>query len=154
MVCKTLTNAGIPFDFKNDEQWCHICDLVKFTKIPVPPSQTQSPRFLHTLCEDTFPLHTESYYHHRHCMIIYDRFSHTVWSHWVKHKDENPELFIQCVTDLEVKYNLPVVIIQSDRGELHSKRFLDFCQNHKPNRIEHHMSPANTQVFNGDHWYY
>ena len=116
-ICRTLKNAEIKFDFSKDEQWCHICDLAKFKRLPIPSSTFKSPRFLYMLCEDTFPLHGESYYRHKYCMIIYDRYSNYTWAHWLRSKSENPSLFMQCLTDLEVKHNLPVVIVQSDRGE-------------------------------------
>ena len=148
-ICRTLKTAEINFNFSEDEIWCHICDIAKFTKLPIPMSTLNPQRFLYMICEDTFPLRSESYYRHLHCMVIYDKYSHYSWTHWLRSKNENPALFMQCITDLEVKYNLPVVIIQSDRGELATNEFREFCANHKPNRLEHHMSPSDTQSLNG-----
>ena len=100
------------------EKLCNACQLGKQTRSSFKSKEVSSiSRPLHLLHMDLFgPVNVMSLGRKRYTLVIVDEYSRFTWVHFLKTKDEAPEIIICFIKKMEVLNNAKVKAIRSDHG--------------------------------------
>nr|GFA92862.1 integrase, catalytic region, zinc finger, CCHC-type, peptidase aspartic, catalytic [Tanacetum cinerariifolium] len=110
--------AGLPKFKYHKEHLCPSCEQGKSKRASHPPKPVPNSRqrlhLLHmALCE---PMRTASINGKRYVLVIVDDYSRYMWVHFLKSKDEAPEVIIKFLRRITVLLQSPVIIIRTDNG--------------------------------------
>jgi hypothetical protein len=146
---KTLKEAQISYDFKNDKTDCLTCQLIshkrRSTRVD---SLVKAPRFLYSIATDAFKLKVKAWNGAKYCSYIHDKHTHYDWVLWLSTMDKFADEFISFCKTIEVQHSQLLVSIGGDMGELDCNAIREYCRDHEPNRIKLMFSPPHTQSMN------
>nr|GEU53234.1 hypothetical protein [Tanacetum cinerariifolium] len=141
--------SGLPKFKYHKEHLCPSCEQEKSKKASHPPKPVLNSRqrlhLLHmNLCG---PMRIASINGKRHVLVIVDDYSRYTWVHFLRSKDEAPEVIKTFLKRINVLLQSPVIIIRTDNGSkfknLSLKEYFDsVC-------ISHQMSSVRTPQQNG-----
>nr|GFB20994.1 retrovirus-related Pol polyprotein from transposon TNT 1-94 [Tanacetum cinerariifolium]GFB22260.1 retrovirus-related Pol polyprotein from transposon TNT 1-94 [Tanacetum cinerariifolium] len=144
--------AGLPKFKYHKEHLCPSCEQGKSKRASHPPKPVQSSRQrLHLLHMDLCgPMRIASINGKRYVLVIVDYYSRYTWVHFLRSKDEAPEVIIKFMKRITVLLQSPVIIIRTDNDtefkNLVLKIYFDSVG------ITHQMSSVRTPQQNGvDH---
>nr|GEY97472.1 retrovirus-related Pol polyprotein from transposon TNT 1-94 [Tanacetum cinerariifolium] len=144
-----LFSVGLPKFKYHKEHLCHSCKQGKSKRashLPKPvPSSRQRLHFLHMdLCG---PMRVASINGKRYILPIVDDYSRYTWVHFLRSKDEAPEVIIKFLKRITVLLQSPVIIIRTDNGiELKNQVLKEYFDTVG---ISHQISSVRTPQQNG-----
>nr|GFA58977.1 retrovirus-related Pol polyprotein from transposon TNT 1-94 [Tanacetum cinerariifolium] len=110
--------AGLPKFKYHKEHLCPSCEQGKSKRASHPPKPVPNSRqryyLLHMdLCR---PMRISSINGKRYVLVIVDDYSRYTWVHFLKSKDEAPEVIIKFLKRITVLLQSPIIIIRTDNG--------------------------------------
>nr|GEZ71800.1 hypothetical protein [Tanacetum cinerariifolium] len=141
--------AGLPKFKYHKEYLCPSCEQGKSKRASHPPKPVPNSRqrlhFLHMdLCG---PMRIASINGKPYVLVIVDDYSRYTWVHFLRSKDEAPEVIIKFLKKISVLLQSPVIIIRTDNGTEFKnqtlKKYFDTVG------ISHQMSSVRTPQQNG-----
>nr|GFB13945.1 hypothetical protein [Tanacetum cinerariifolium] len=141
--------AGLPKFKYHKEHLCPSCEQGKSKRTSHPPKLVPNLRQrLHLLHMDLCgPLRIASINGKRYVLVIMDDYSRYTWVHFLRSKDEAPEVIIKFLKRITVLFQSPVIIIRTDNGTKFKnhvlKEYFDTVG------ISHQMSSVRTPQQNG-----
>nr|GFA72660.1 retrovirus-related Pol polyprotein from transposon TNT 1-94 [Tanacetum cinerariifolium]GFA88612.1 retrovirus-related Pol polyprotein from transposon TNT 1-94 [Tanacetum cinerariifolium] len=141
--------AGLPKFKYHKEHICPSCEQEKNQRASHPPKPVPNSRQrLHLLYMDLCgPMRIASINGKQYVLVIVDDYSRYTWVHFLRSKDETPEVIIKFLKRITVLFQSPVIIIRTDNGiEFKNqvlKEYFDIVG------ISHQMSSVRTPQQNG-----
>nr|GFC05502.1 hypothetical protein [Tanacetum cinerariifolium] len=141
--------AGLPKFKYHKEHLCPSCEQGKSKRAshlpkPVPNSRQR----LHLLHMDLYgPMRIASINGKRYVLVIVDDYSRYTWVHFLRSKDEAPEVIIKFLKRITVPLQSPVIIIRTDNGTEFKNQVLK--EYFDTVGISHQMSYVRTPQQNG-----
>nr|GEZ53619.1 retrovirus-related Pol polyprotein from transposon TNT 1-94 [Tanacetum cinerariifolium] len=131
------------------EHLCPSCEQGKSKRASYPPKPVPNSRqrlhLLHTdLCG---PMRIASINGKRYILVIVDDYSRFMWVHFLRSKDEAPEVIIRFLKRTSVLLQSPVIIIRTDNGTEFKNQVLK--EYFDSVGISHQMSSVRTPQQNG-----
>nr|GFA75161.1 hypothetical protein [Tanacetum cinerariifolium] len=131
------------------EHLCPSCEQGKSKRASHPPKPVPNSRkrllLLHMdLCG---PMRISSINGKRYVLVIVDDYSHYTWVHFLRSKDEAPEVIIKFLKRISVLLQSPVIIIRTDNGKEFKNQVLK--EYFDTVRISRQMSSVQTPQQNG-----
>nr|GEW19008.1 retrovirus-related Pol polyprotein from transposon TNT 1-94 [Tanacetum cinerariifolium] len=110
--------AGLPKFKYHKEHLCPSCEQGKSKRASHPPKPVPNSRQrLHLLHMDLCgPMRIASINGKRYILVIVDDYSRYTWVHFIRSKDEAPEVIIKFLKRIIVLLQSPVIIIRTDNG--------------------------------------
>nr|GEX60918.1 retrovirus-related Pol polyprotein from transposon TNT 1-94 [Tanacetum cinerariifolium] len=110
--------AGLPKFKYHKEHFCPSCEQGKSKRASHPPKPVPNSRQrLHLLHMDLYgPMRIASINGKRYVLVIVDDYSSYTWVHFLRSKDEAPEVIIKFLKRITVLLQSPVIIIRTDNG--------------------------------------
>nr|GFB11975.1 hypothetical protein [Tanacetum cinerariifolium] len=110
--------AGLPKFKYHKEHLCPSCEQGKSKRASHPPKPVPNSRQrLHLLHMDLCgPMRIASINGKRYVLVIVDNYSRYTWLHFLRSKDEAPEVIIKFLKRITVLLQSPVIIIRTDNG--------------------------------------
>nr|GFA62426.1 hypothetical protein [Tanacetum cinerariifolium] len=110
--------AGLPKFKYHKEHLCPSCEQGKSKRASHPPKPVPNSRHrLHLLHMDLCgPMRIDSINGKRYVLVIMDDYSRYTWVHFLRSKDEAPEVIIKFLKRITVLLQSPVIIIRNDNG--------------------------------------
>nr|GFA48392.1 retrovirus-related Pol polyprotein from transposon TNT 1-94 [Tanacetum cinerariifolium] len=110
--------TGLPKFKYHKEHLCPSCEQGKSKRASHPPKPVPNSRQrLHLLHMDLCgPMRIASIIGKRYILVIVDDYSHYTWVHFLRSKDEAPEVIIKFLKRITVLLQSPVIIIRTDNG--------------------------------------
>nr|GFA81064.1 retrovirus-related Pol polyprotein from transposon TNT 1-94 [Tanacetum cinerariifolium] len=110
--------AGLPKFKYHKEHLCPSCEQGKSKSASHPPKPVPNSRQrLHLLHMDLCgPMRIASINGKRYILVIVDDYSRYTWVHFLRSKDEAPEVIITFLKRITVLLQSPVIIIRTDNG--------------------------------------
>nr|GFA84187.1 retrovirus-related Pol polyprotein from transposon TNT 1-94 [Tanacetum cinerariifolium] len=110
--------AGLPKFKYHKEHLCPSCEQGKSKRASHPPKPVpNSKQRLHLLHMDLCgPMRIASINGKRYVLVIMDDYSRYTWVHFLRSKDEAPEVIIKFLKRITVLLQSPVIIIRIDNG--------------------------------------
>nr|GEV31555.1 retrovirus-related Pol polyprotein from transposon TNT 1-94 [Tanacetum cinerariifolium] len=110
--------AGLPKFKYHKEHLCPLCEQGKSERASHPPKPVPNSRQrLHLLHMDLCgPMRIASINGKRYILVIVDDYSRYTWVHFLRSKDEAPEVIITFLKRITVLLQSPVIIIRTDNG--------------------------------------
>nr|GEZ36555.1 hypothetical protein [Tanacetum cinerariifolium] len=110
--------TGLPKFKYHKEHLCPSCKQGKIKRASHPPKPVLNSRQrLHLLHMDLCgPMRIASINEKRYVLVIVDDYSHYTWVHFLRSKDEAPEVIIKFLKRITVLLQSPVIIIRIDNG--------------------------------------
>nr|GEZ71450.1 retrotransposon protein, putative, unclassified [Tanacetum cinerariifolium] len=108
--------AGLPMFKYHKEHLCPSCEQGKRKRASHPPKPVPNSRQrLHLLHMDLCrPMRIASINGKRYILVIMDDYSHYTWVHFLRSKDEAPEVIIKFLKRITILLHSPVIIIRTD----------------------------------------
>nr|GEY58787.1 retrovirus-related Pol polyprotein from transposon TNT 1-94 [Tanacetum cinerariifolium] len=141
--------AGLPKFKYHKEHLCPSCEQGKSKRASHPPKPVLNLRQrLHLLHMDLCgPMRIASISGKRYILVIVDDYSRYTWVHFLRSKDEAPEVIIKFLKRITVLLQSPVIIIRADNGiEFKNQVLTEFFDTVG---ISHQMSSVRTPQQNG-----
>nr|GFA81436.1 hypothetical protein [Tanacetum cinerariifolium] len=115
-LARTDLVVGLPKFKYYKEHLCPSCEQGKSIRASHPPKPVPNSRQrLHLLHLDLCgPMRIASINGKRYVLVIVDDYSHYTWVHFLRSKDEAPEVIIKSLKRIMVLLQSPVIIIRSD----------------------------------------
>nr|GFA67109.1 putative integrase [Tanacetum cinerariifolium] len=141
--------AGLPKFKYHKEHLCPSCEQGKSKRASYPPKPVPNSRQrLHLLHMDLCgPMRIASINGKRYVLVIVDDYSHYMWVHFLRSKDETPKVIIKFLKRITVLLQSPVIIIRTDNGTKFKNQVLKEYFNTVG--ISHQMSSVQTPQQNG-----
>nr|GFC15784.1 putative ribonuclease H-like domain-containing protein [Tanacetum cinerariifolium] len=100
------------------EYLCPLCEQGKSKRASHPPKPVPNSRQrLHLLHMDLCgPMRIASINGQRYILVIVDDYSRYTWVHFLRSKDEAPDVIIKFLKRITVLFQSPVIIIRTDNG--------------------------------------
>nr|GFA26422.1 retrovirus-related Pol polyprotein from transposon TNT 1-94 [Tanacetum cinerariifolium] len=110
--------AGLPKFKYHKEHLCPSCEQGKSKRASYPPKPVPNSRQrLHLLHMDLCgPMRIASINGKRYVLVIVDDYSRYMWVHFLRSKDEAPEVIIKFLKRITVLLQSPVIIIRTDNS--------------------------------------
>nr|GFA54333.1 retrovirus-related Pol polyprotein from transposon TNT 1-94 [Tanacetum cinerariifolium] len=110
--------AGLPKFKYHKEHLCRSCEQGKRKQVSHPPKPVPNSRQrLHLLHMDLCgPMRIASINGKRYILVIVDDYSRYTWVHFLRSKDEAPEVIIRFLKRIPVLLQSPIIIIKTDNG--------------------------------------
>nr|GFB51638.1 retrovirus-related Pol polyprotein from transposon TNT 1-94 [Tanacetum cinerariifolium] len=110
--------AGLPKFKYHKKHLCPSCEKGKSKRASHPPKPVLNSRQrLHLLHMDLCgPMRIASINGKRYVLVIVDDYSHYTWVHFLRSKDEAPEVIIKFLKRITVLLQSPVIIIRTNNG--------------------------------------
>nr|GFB34774.1 retrotransposon protein, putative, Ty1-copia subclass [Tanacetum cinerariifolium] len=110
--------AGLPKFKYHKEHLCPSCEQGKSKRASHPPKPVPNSRQrLHLLHMDLYgPMRIVSINGKRYVLVIVDDYSRYTWVHFLRSKDESPEVIIKFLKRITVLLHFPIIIIRTDNG--------------------------------------
>nr|GFC80621.1 retrovirus-related Pol polyprotein from transposon TNT 1-94 [Tanacetum cinerariifolium] len=110
--------AGLPKFKYHKEHLCPSCEQGKSKRASHPPKPVPNSRQrLHLLYMDLCgPMRIDSINGKRYVLVIVDDYSRYTWVHFLRSKNEAPEVIIKFLKRITVLLQSPVIIIRTDNG--------------------------------------
>nr|GEW64194.1 Gag-Pol polyprotein [Tanacetum cinerariifolium] len=110
--------AGLPKFKYHKEHLCPSCEQEKSKRASHPPKPVPNSRQrLHLLHMDLCgPIRIASINGKQYVLVIVDDYSRYTWVHFLRSKDEAPEVIIKFLKRITVLLQSPVIIIRTDNG--------------------------------------
>nr|GFA62442.1 putative ribonuclease H-like domain-containing protein [Tanacetum cinerariifolium] len=110
--------AGLPKFKYHKEHLCPSCEQGKSKRASHPPKPVpNSKQRLHLLYMDLCgPMRIASINDKRYVLVIVDDYSRYMWVHFLRSKDEAPEVIIKFLKRITVLFQSPVIIIRTNNG--------------------------------------
>nr|GFC72141.1 integrase, catalytic region, zinc finger, CCHC-type, peptidase aspartic, catalytic [Tanacetum cinerariifolium] len=110
--------AGLPKFKYHKEHLCPSCEQGKSKRASHPPKPVPNSRQrLHLLHMDLCgPMRNSRINGKRYVLVIVDNYSRYTWVHFLRSKDEAPEVIIKFLKRIMVLLQSPVIIIRTDNG--------------------------------------
>nr|GEZ11335.1 retrovirus-related Pol polyprotein from transposon TNT 1-94 [Tanacetum cinerariifolium] len=111
-------DAGLSKFKYHKEHLCPLCEQGKSKRASHPPKPVPNSRQrLHLLHMDLCgPMRIASINGKRYVLVIVDDYSRYTWVHFLRSKDEAPEVIIKFLKRITVLLQSPVIIIRTDNG--------------------------------------
>nr|GFB75220.1 retrovirus-related Pol polyprotein from transposon TNT 1-94 [Tanacetum cinerariifolium] len=141
--------AGLPKFKYHKEHLCPSCEQGKSKRASHPPKPVPNSRQrLHLLHMDLCgPMRIASINGKRYVLVIVDDYSRYTWVHFLRSKDEAPEVIIKFLKRITVLLQSPVIIIRTDNGiEFKNQVLKEYFDTVG---ISHQMSSVQTPQQNG-----
>nr|GEV85920.1 retrovirus-related Pol polyprotein from transposon TNT 1-94 [Tanacetum cinerariifolium] len=141
--------AGLPKFKYHKEHLCPSCEQGKSKRASHPPKPVPNSRQrLHLLHMDLYgPMRIASINGKRYVLVIVDDYSRYTWVHFLRSKDEAPEVIIKFLKRITVLLQSPVIIIRTDNGiEFKNQMLQEYFDTIG---ISHQMSSVRTPQQNG-----
>nr|GEY51558.1 putative ribonuclease H-like domain-containing protein [Tanacetum cinerariifolium] len=140
---------GLPKFKYNKKHLCPSCEQGKSKRASHPPKPVPNSRQrLHLLHMDLCgPIRIASINGKRYVLVIMDDYSRYTWVHFLKSKDETPEVIKTFLTRITVLLQSPVIIIRTDNGTKFKNQVLK--EYFDSVGISHQMSFVRTPQQNG-----
>nr|GEY30081.1 copia protein [Tanacetum cinerariifolium] len=141
--------AGLPKFKYHKEHLCPSCEQGKSKRASHPPKPVPNSRQrLHLLHMDLCgPMKISSINGKRYVLVIVDDYSRYTWVHFLRSKDEAPEVIIKFLKRITVLLQSPVIIIRTDNGTEFKNQVLK--EYFDTIGISHQMSSVRTPQQNG-----
>nr|GEW89804.1 retrovirus-related Pol polyprotein from transposon TNT 1-94 [Tanacetum cinerariifolium] len=141
--------AGLPKFKYHKEHLCPSCEQGKGKRASHPPKPVPNTRQrLHLFHMDLCgPMRIASINGKRYILVIVDDYSHYTWVHFLRSKDEAPEVIITFLKRIIVLLQFPVIIIRTDNGIEFKNQVLKVYFDSVG--ITHQMSSVRTPQQNG-----
>nr|GEY44856.1 retrovirus-related Pol polyprotein from transposon TNT 1-94 [Tanacetum cinerariifolium] len=141
--------AGLPKFKYHKEHLCPSCEQGKSKRASHPPKPVPNLRQrLHLLHMDLCgPMRIGSINGKRYVLVIVDDYSRYTWVHFLRSKDEAPEVIIKFLKRITVLLQSPVIIIRTDNGREFKNQVLK--EYFDTVGISHQMSSIRTPQQNG-----
>nr|GFA71498.1 hypothetical protein [Tanacetum cinerariifolium] len=141
--------AGLPKFKYHKEHLCPSCEQGKSKRVSHPPKPVpNSKQRLHLLHMDLCgPMRIASINGKRYILVIVDDYSRYTWVHFLRSKDEAPEVIIKFLKRITVLLQSPVIIIRTDNGTEFKRQVLK--EYFDTVGISHQMSSVRTPQQNG-----
>nr|GFA76180.1 hypothetical protein [Tanacetum cinerariifolium] len=141
--------ARLPKFKYHKEHLCPSCEQGKSKRAYHPPKPVPNSRQrLHLLHMDLCgPMRIASINGKRHVLVIVDDYSRDMWVHFLRSKDEVPEVIIKFSKRISVLLQSPVIIISTDNGTEFKNQVLK--EYFDTVGISHQMSSIRTPQQNG-----
>nr|GEU35627.1 retrovirus-related Pol polyprotein from transposon TNT 1-94 [Tanacetum cinerariifolium] len=141
--------AGLPKFKYHKEHLCPSCEQGKSKRASHPPKPVPNSRQrLHLLHIDLCgPMRIASINKKRYILVIVDNYSRYTWVHFLRSKDDAPELIIKFLKRISVLLQSPVIIIKTDNGTEFKNQVLK--EYFDTVGISHQMSFVRTPQQNG-----
>nr|GFC61812.1 putative ribonuclease H-like domain-containing protein [Tanacetum cinerariifolium] len=141
--------AGLPKFKYHKEPLCPSCEQGKSKRASHPPNPVPNTRQrLHLLHMDLCgPMRIVSINEKRYILVIVDDYSRYTWVHFLRSKDEAPEVIIKFLKRITVLLQSPVIIIRTDNGTEFKNQVLKVYFHSVG--ISHQMSSVRTPQQNG-----
>ncbi|GKC12148.1 retrovirus-related pol polyprotein from transposon TNT 1-94 [Tanacetum coccineum] len=110
--------TGLPKFKYTKYHFCLSCEQGKSKKSPYKPKPVpNSKNRLHLLHVDLCgPMRVESINGKRYVLVIVDDYSRYTWVHFLRSKDEAPEVIKTFLNKIQVLLQAPVIIVRTDNG--------------------------------------
>nr|GEY80180.1 retrovirus-related Pol polyprotein from transposon TNT 1-94 [Tanacetum cinerariifolium] len=110
--------SGLPKFKYHKEHLCPLCEQGKSKRASHPPKPVPNSRQrLHLLHMDLYgPMRIASINGKRYVLVIVDDYSYYTWVHFLRSKDETPEVIKTFLKRITVHLQSPVIIIRTDNG--------------------------------------
>nr|GEX65116.1 hypothetical protein [Tanacetum cinerariifolium] len=140
---------GLPKFKYHKEHLCPSCEQGKSNRASHPPKLVPNSRQrLHLLHMDLCgPMRISSINGKRYVLVIVDDYSRYTWVHFLRSKDEAPEVIITFLKRITVLLQSPVIIIRTDNGTEFKNQVLK--EYFDTIGISHQMSSVRTPQQNG-----
>nr|GEZ27542.1 retrovirus-related Pol polyprotein from transposon TNT 1-94 [Tanacetum cinerariifolium] len=135
--------AGLPKFKYHKEHLCPSCEQEKNKRASHPPKPVPNSRNM-DLCG---PMRIASINGRRYVLVIVDDYSRYTWVHFLRSKDEAPEVIIKFLKRITVLLQSPVIIIRTDNGTEFKNQVLN--NYFDTVGISHQMSFVRTPQQNG-----
>nr|GFB47820.1 retrovirus-related Pol polyprotein from transposon TNT 1-94 [Tanacetum cinerariifolium] len=141
--------AGLPKFKYHKEHLCPSCEQGKSKRASHPPKPVPNSRHgLHLLHMDLCgPMRIASINGKRYVLVIVDDYSRYTWVHFLRSKDEAPEVIIKFLKRITVLLESPVIIIRTNNGTEFKNHVLKVYFDSVG--ISHQMSSVRTPQQNG-----
>nr|GFB31395.1 retrovirus-related Pol polyprotein from transposon TNT 1-94 [Tanacetum cinerariifolium] len=141
--------SGLPKFKYHKEHLCPSCEQGKNKRASHPPKPVPNSRQrLHLLHMDLCgPMRIASINGKRYVLVIVDDYSRYTWVHFLRSKDEAPEVIITFLKRITVLLQSPVIIIRTDNGTEFKNQLLK--EYFDTVGISHQMSSVRTPQQNG-----
>nr|GEW16854.1 retrovirus-related Pol polyprotein from transposon TNT 1-94 [Tanacetum cinerariifolium] len=141
--------VGLPKFKYHKEHLCPSCEQGKSKRASHPPKPVPNSRQrLHLLHMDLCgPMRITSLNGKRYVLVIVDDYSRYTWVHFLRSKDEAPEVIIKFLQRITVLLQSSVIIIRTDNGTEFKNQVLR--ENFDTVGISHQMSSVRTPQQNG-----
>nr|GEZ86694.1 retrovirus-related Pol polyprotein from transposon TNT 1-94 [Tanacetum cinerariifolium] len=141
--------VGLPKFKYHKEHLCPSCEQGKSKRASHPPKPVpNSKQRLHLLHMDLCgPMRIASINGKRYVLVIVDDYSRYTWVHFLRSKDEAPEVIIKFLKRITVLLQSPVIIIRTDKGTKFKNQVLK--EYFDTVGISHQMSFVRTPQQNG-----
>nr|GEY92425.1 hypothetical protein [Tanacetum cinerariifolium] len=141
--------AGLPKFKYHKEHLCPSCEQGKSKRASHPPKLVPNLRQrLHLLHMDSCgPMRIASIKGKRYVLVIVDDYSRYTWVHFLRSKDEAPEVITKFLKRITVLLQSPVIIIRTDNGTEFKNQMLK--EYFDTVGISHQMSSVRTPQQNG-----
>nr|GEX97702.1 retrovirus-related Pol polyprotein from transposon TNT 1-94 [Tanacetum cinerariifolium] len=141
--------AGLPKFKYHKEHLCPSCEQGKSKRASHPPKPVPNSRKgLHLLHMDLYgPMRIASINGNRYVLVIVDDYSRYTWVHFLRSKDEAPDVIIKFLKRITVLLQSPVIIIRTDNGTEFKNQVLKVYFDSVG--ISHQMSSVRTPQQNG-----
>nr|GEY36023.1 retrovirus-related Pol polyprotein from transposon TNT 1-94 [Tanacetum cinerariifolium] len=105
------------FKYTN-EHLCPSCEQGKIKRASHPPKPVPNlKQRLHLLHMDLYgPMRVASINGKRYVLVIVDDYSQYTWVHFLRTKDETPEVIKNFLKKISVRFQAPVIIVRTDNG--------------------------------------
>nr|GFB22568.1 putative ribonuclease H-like domain-containing protein [Tanacetum cinerariifolium] len=141
--------AGLPKFKYHKEHLCPSCEQRKSKRASHPPKPVPNSRQrLHLLHIDLCgPMRIDSINRKRYILVIVDDYSRYTWVHFLRSKDEAPEVIIKFLKRITVLLQSHVIIIRTNNGTKFKNQVLKVYFDSVG--ITHQMSSVRTPQQNG-----
>nr|GEY41270.1 retrovirus-related Pol polyprotein from transposon TNT 1-94 [Tanacetum cinerariifolium] len=141
--------ARLPKFKYHKEHLCPSCEQGKSKRASHPPKPVPNSRQrLHLLHIDLCgPMRIASINGKRYFLVIVDDYSRYTWVHFLRSKDETPEVIIKFLKRITVLLQSPVIVIRTDNGTEFKNHVLE--EYFDTVGISHQMSSVQTPQQNG-----
>nr|GEY38658.1 retrovirus-related Pol polyprotein from transposon TNT 1-94 [Tanacetum cinerariifolium] len=124
--------TGLPKFKYHKEHLCPSCEQEKSKRASHPPKPVPNSRQrLHLLHMDLCgPMRIASINGKRYVLVIVDDYSRYTWVHFLRSKDEAPEVIKTFLKRITILLQSPVIIIRTDNGtEFKNQALKEYCDN-------------------------